>query len=131
MAKQYYYANGKRKTAVARVRLHEKGSGEITINDKPIKDWVDAPEQMQKIVSPLDLTGHKKDFDVTIKVVGGGQTAQAEACRHGIAKALTVFNPELRTTLKPVGYLSRDSRSKERKKFGKKKARKSQQCSKR
>ena len=71
MAKQYYYANGKRKTAVARVRLHEKGSGEITINDKPIKDWVDAPEQMQKIVSPLDLTGHKKDFDVTIRVGGG------------------------------------------------------------
>lgn len=132
MAKgQYHYANGKRKTSVARVRLYEKGSGEITVNGKPIKEWATTNEAYQKIVSPLELAGHKKDFDITIKVIGGGLNAQAEACRHGIAKALTVFNPDLRSTLKPVGYLSRDSRTKERKKYGLKKARKSPQFSKR
>lgn len=127
----YHYANGKRKTAVARVRLYEKGSGKIVINDKEFKDWVDAKEQGEKILSPLELTGMKDKFDISVKVMGGGTNAQAEAIRHGIAKALTVFDVNLRPSLKAVGYLTRDSRKKERKKYGLKKARKSPQFSKR
>jgi len=127
---QYHYANGKRKTSVSRVRLY-KGTGEIVVNGKSIKEWADTDEQIQKIVGPLILTGTRKDFDISITVIGSGTNAQAEAIRHGIAKALIVFNPELRTTLKPAGYLSRDARKKERKKFGLKKARKSPQFSKR
>jgi small subunit ribosomal protein S9 len=127
----YHYANGKRKTAVARVRLYEKGSGKIVINDKEFKDWVDAKEQAEKILSPLELTGMKDKFDISVKVMGGGTNAQAEAIRHGISKALTVFDVNLRPSLKAVGYLTRDSRKKERKKYGLKKARKSPQFSKR
>lgn len=127
---QYHYANGKRKTAVSRVRLY-KGTGEIVINGKAIKEWADTDEQVQKIMAPLVLTGTKGEFNISITVIGSGPNAQAEAIRHGISKALIVFNPELRATLKPAGYLSRDARSKERKKFGLKKARKSPQFSKR
>jgi len=127
---QYHYANGKRKTSVCRVRLY-KGTGEIVVNGKPLKEWAATDVQIQKILSPLNLTGNEKNFNISIVVEGGGETAQAEAIRHGISKALIVFSPELRSTLKPVGYLSRDSRTKERKKFGLKKARKSPQFSKR
>ena len=127
---QYHYANGKRKTAVSRVRLY-KGTGEIIVNGVALKEWAATDEQMQKITSPLTLTGKAKDFNISITVQGSGPDSQAEAIRHGIAKALIEFNPEFRATLKPVGYLSRDSRSKERKKFGLKKARKSPQFSKR
>lgn len=131
MSSTYHYANGKRKTAIARVRLYENGSGKITINDKDIKDWASTNEQIQKILSPLAQAGMKGKFDITIKVIGSGQNAQAEAIRHGISKALTVFDPELRPTLKKIGYLSRDSRKKERKKYGLKRARRAPQFSKR
>ena len=127
----YHYANGKRKTAVARVRLYEKGSGKIEVNGKEFKDWVNFGEQSEKILSPLELTGMKDKFDISVKVIGGGSSAQAEAIRHGIAKALTVYDANLRPTLKAVGYLTRDARKKERKKYGLKKARKSPQFSKR
>jgi small subunit ribosomal protein S9 len=128
---QYHYANGKRKTSVARVRLYEGGKGQITINGKDIKEWIAVNEQLQKIVSPLELTGDLKKYDIFVKVLGGGPNSQAEAIRHGIARALIVADINLRPTLKKVGYLSRDSRIKERKKFGLRRARRAPQFSKR
>lgn len=128
---QYHYANGKRKCAIARVRLYEQGTGEITINGMDIKDFCNTQEEIEKILSPLTLTGNKGKFTITIKIIGGGPMSQAEAIRHGITKALTVMDVTLRTTLKKVGYLRRDARVKERKKFGLKKARRAPQFSKR
>jgi small subunit ribosomal protein S9 len=128
---QYFYANGKRKTAVARVRLYTGGTGQIVINGKAIKDWAQVEEQIQKIQSPLDLTATTKKFDIYVKVIGGGPNAQAESIRHGIAKALTVSDLNLRPSLKKVGYLTRDSRIKERKKPGLRRARRAPQFSKR
>lgn len=128
---KYFYANGKRKSSVARVRLYEKGKGEITINDVPIKDFCKAYTHKQVIASPLKLTGHLSTFDINIKVIGGGDTGQAEAARHGIAKALVVFDADLRPTLKKAGMLTRDSRVKERKKYGLKRARRAPQWAKR
>jgi small subunit ribosomal protein S9 len=127
----YHYANGKRKTSVARVRLYEQGSGQVVVNEKELKDWADNGEQVQKLISPLEQVGMTAKFDISIKVTGGGTIAQAEACRHGIAKALTVFDPKLRSSLKKIGFLSRDSRKKERKKYGLKSARRAPQFSKR
>jgi len=127
---EYHYANGKRKTSVARVRLY-KGQGNIEINERPINEWTAKKTQYEKILSPLVAVGMKNKFDISIKVEGGGQTGQAEAIRHGISKALTVYDPNLRNTLKPLGFLTRDSRMKERKKYGLKGARKSPQFSKR
>lgn len=128
---KYHYANGKRKGAVARVRVYENGTGEIFVNNMTLKDWVNTSEEYEKVVSPLKMTGNMKKFNITVKVIGGGCVAQAEAARHGIAKALQEMDPSLRTTLKKVGYLTRDSRTKERKKFGLKAARRSPQFSKR
>jgi small subunit ribosomal protein S9 len=127
----YHYANGKRKTAIARVRLYEKGKGRIVINGKPAKKYLSINETHEILISPLTLTGMEKTFDISALVTGGGTHAQSEAIRHGIAKALIVFDPELRTTLKKAGLLTRDSRVKERKKFGLKRARKAPQFSKR
>lgn len=127
----YFYANGKRKTSVARVRLYTKGTGQIVINGKELKEWKDVAEQVQKIKSPLELTGNTKTYDIYVKVLGGGTNSQAEAIRHGIAKALTVGDLNLRPTLKKVGFLSRDSRIKERKKPGLRRARRAPQFSKR
>ena len=127
----YHYSNGKRKRAVARVRLYEGGTGVVIINGKELREWAAVEEQIQKIQSPLDLTGNTKKFDIYVKVLGGGPNAQAESIRHGIAKALTVFDINLRPTLKKVGYLTRDSRIKERKKPGLRRARRAPQFSKR
>lgn len=128
---KYHYANGKRKSAVARVRVYENGDGTILINEMDIKDFLNTKEEYEKLVSPLKLTGNLNKYNITIKVIGGGCIAQAEASRHGIAKALQEMDPSLRTTLKKAGYLTRDSRTKERKKFGLKAARRSPQFSKR
>ncbi len=128
---RYHYANGKRKTAIARVRIYEEGAGEIIINDKLIKEFCPTQEEVEKITSPLKLSGNTGKFTISITVVGGGYSAQAEACRHGIAKALQEMQPETRTTLKKAGYLTRDSRNKERKKPGLKAARRAPQFSKR
>lgn len=127
----YFYANGKRKTAVARVRLYPKGKGEIKINRKPLEEFCTVRTQKDSILMPLRLVGLQKDFDISVKVDGGGITAQAEAVRHGIAKALTLFNTELRPTLKHAGLLTRDARIKERKKPGLKRARRAPQWCKR
>ncbi len=126
----YFYSCGKRKTAIAKVRFYPKGTNEITVNGVDISEWSDYPEQIQKIKSPLSTLG-VKDYTITIKVIGGGHSAQSEAIRLGIAKSLTVMDETNRGTLKKIGYLSRDSRIKERKKPGLKRARRASQFSKR
>ncbi len=127
---KYHYANGKRKTSVAKVRLY-KGKGKITVNNTDIKEYFPESEYVGLVKLPLKLTGTQKDFDITIKVEGGGLHSQADASRHGIAKALVVIDENNRVTLKKAGMLTRDSRTKERKKFGLKRARKAPQFSKR
>ena len=129
--KEYFYSNGKRKTSVARVRIFAKGKGDIEINDKPMAEFCKVKIYKGIILSPLKLVGLQKEFDITVKVEGGGPNSQAEAIRHGIAKALTVYNSELRPTLKHAGLLTRDSRVKERKKPGLKRARRAPQWCKR
>lgn len=129
--KQYFYANGKRKTSTAQVRLYPGGTGKIEVNDKAAKEYFSTNEMVGCIKSPLDLINQSKNYDITIKVVGGGKQSQAEACRHGVARALTVADEELRPQLKVAGYLTRDARAKERKKPGLKRARRAPQWSKR
>lgn len=128
---RYFYGTGKRKTSIAKVRLYEKGKGEIEINGMHHKDYVRSAIETDKIIAPLKLTGHDKSFDLTVRVVGGGKLSQADAIAHGISRALLEFNPELRSTLKKAGHLTRDPRVKERKKPGLKRARRSPQWSKR
>lgn len=130
MANQYYYSVGKRKTAIARVKLFENGSGTIKINDLDIKEYF-AGIAIENALTPLVLTDNKKTFDVEVKVEGGGKEAQSDAMRLGISRALLVLDPELRATLKPEGLLRRDARKKERKKPGLKRARRAPQFSKR
>ncbi len=127
---KYFYANGKRKLAVARVRLY-KGDGKILVNDKPAKEYFAIREQFGLINHPFKLTGTHNQFDVSAKVEGGGIIAQAEAIQHGIAKALVESDPLNKPTLKKAGLLTRDARVKERKKYGLKRARKAPQFSKR
>ncbi|MBT5016415.1 30S ribosomal protein S9 [Candidatus Peregrinibacteria bacterium] len=128
---KYHYASGKRKTSIARVRLYEKGQGRIVINGKPFKKYLTVKETYGIVQSPLNITSHLKTFDISVIVIGGGMHSQSEAVRHGIAKALVEFDPELRGTLKKAGFLTRDSRIKERKKYGLKRARRAPQFSKR
>lgn len=128
---KYVYANGKRKESIARVRLFPGGKGDILINEKPMKEYVQVKAQEDCIVAPLKLTGLAKNFDVTVKVEGGGWNSQAQAIRHGISKALLEHDEMLRAVLKKAGFLTRDSRSKERKKYGLKRARRAPQFSKR
>ena len=127
---KYTYANGKRKTSVARVRLY-KGAGKIMINNKDIKEFCDHKIMIGMIKEPLKLVGKQKDFDITALVTGGGHNAQGQAVRHGIAKSLILIDPLSKPVLKKAGLLTRDPRMKERKKFGLKKARKAPQFSKR
>lgn len=129
--KNYYYANGKRKTSVAMVRLYEEGKGTITVNEKTFEQYFPVFTDQDKILSPLRLTNTVKAFDITVKVMGGGIHSQAEAVRHGVAKALLVYDNAMRITLKHAGYLTRDSRVKERKKYGLRRARRAPQFSKR
>ncbi len=129
-SKPYYYGTGRRKSSVARVRLYE-GSGKVTINGRDIDDYFGL-ETLKLIVNqPLDLTETLKKFDIVCNVGGGGVTGQAGAIRHGISRALLVFNPEFRLVLKKAGFLTRDPRMKERKKYGLKAARRAPQFSKR
>lgn len=128
----YFAATGKRKTAVARVRLFNKeGEKEFLVNDKFFKDYFPTIELQQIIVSPLERMDCLGQFGVKIKVNGGGLHAQAEAVRHGIARALLLFSPDFRKRLKSAGFLTRDARMRERKKFGLKRARKAPQWAKR
>ncbi len=128
--KNVFYGTGRRKKSIARVRLVE-GSGVVTINGKSIDEYF-GTEVLKTIVrQPLTATNTASKYDVIAKVVGGGFTGQAGAIRHGIARALNEANSEFRGALKSNGYLTRDPRMKERKKYGLKKARKAPQFSKR
>lgn len=128
--KIYYNATGRRKKSIARVRITE-GTGKITINGKDIEEYF-GMETLKVIVrQPLTVTNTISKYDVIAKVNGGGYTGQAGAVRHGIARALNEANPEYRPILKSNGFLTRDPRMKERKKYGLKKARKAPQFSKR
>lgn len=125
------YATGKRKSAIAKVWL-SAGSGEISINNKPLNEWLGGHESIKmKVVQPLRITKQDKAVNIKAEVHGGGYSAQAEAIRHGISKALNSYNLSLRAVLKTNGLLVRDPRVVERKKYGKVKARKSPQFSKR
>jgi small subunit ribosomal protein S9 len=124
-------AVGRRKTAIARVRLIKNGKGTITINGRKFDDYFNTYEQRGIVKSALETIGQADAVDVSVKVQGGGLVGQAEAVRHGISRALLELNPTFRKSLKKLGYLTRDARKKERKKPGLKKARRSPQWSKR
>ena len=124
------YATGKRKDAVARVGI-KPGSGKITVNARAFDVYFARPVLRMIVQQPLGIVGRANQYDLTVTVAGGGLSGQAGAVRHGLSKALTYFEPELRSTLKREGFLTRDSRVVERKKYGHKKARKSFQFSKR
>ena len=125
-----FYGTGRRKHSVARVRLYP-GSGNITINDRSIDEYFGLETLKLIVRQPLELTETGAQFDIVCTVAGGGVTGQAGAIRHGISRALLQFNAELRPTLKKAGYLTRDPRMKERKKYGLKAARRAPQFSKR
>jgi small subunit ribosomal protein S9 len=124
------YATGKRKNAIARVWI-KPGNGKITVNGKDFNLFFARPVLQMVLQQPIVATSRKEQYDVVATVAGGGLSGQAGAVRHGISKALTYFEPELRAVLKKGGFLTRDSRVVERKKYGKAKARKSFQFSKR
>jgi small subunit ribosomal protein S9 len=124
------YATGKRKTSVARTWLMP-GKGQIMVNNRLLEDYFYVPSARAAVKSPLMLTHSMDNFDIRIKVSGGGLSGQAGAIRHGITRALIRFNPDFRTVLKKAGYVKRDPRAKERKKYGQKGARARFQFSKR
>ncbi len=127
----YYYGTGRRKTSTARVRLIPEGTGVSVVNRKPLDDYFDRDVMKMLIMQPLELTETMGKFDIYANVKGGGKTGQAGAIRHGISRALLQADPELRSVLKKAGFLTRDSRMKERKKYGQKGARARFQFSKR
>lgn len=129
-AQHYHYGLGRRKAAIARVRLYP-GKGEMTVNSQPAKSYFNNESLLSIINSPLVLAGQADKFQVSLKVIGGGKAGQADAARLAIARALNAMNEDLRSTLKKAGYLTRDAREKERKKPGLKRARKAPQFSKR
>jgi small subunit ribosomal protein S9 len=125
-----YYATGKRKTAIARTWL-APGAGKIIINNKPAEQYFTVETKRLQMLEPLKLTNLLDSYDVKANVTGGGMSGQAEAVRHGITKALILADPELRLTLKKAGFVKRDPRVKERKKYGQRGARARFQFSKR
>jgi len=130
MAEQKFYATGKRKTSVARVWI-KHGTGEITINQRSIDEYFGRPTSKMVVRQPLELTENVGKFDINVNVNGGGPSGQAGAIKHGITKALLEADPQLRASLKKAGFITRDSRIKERKKYGRRAARRSFQFSKR
>jgi len=129
--KPYFYGTGRRKSSVARVRLLPEGSGRITVNDRDIDDYFGLETLKLLVRQPFHATGTEGVFDINATVVGGGVTGQAGAIRHGLARALVKANEEYRAALKKAGFLTRDPRMKERKKYGLKAARRAPQFSKR
>ncbi len=125
------YATGKRKAAIAKVWL-ESGKGEMTINGKTLDEWLGGRETLKmKVNLPLNATKQLEAVNIKATTLGGGIAAQADALKHGITKALVAYEPSFRTVLKPMGLLTRDARVVERKKYGRRKARRSPQFSKR
>ena len=129
--KKYFYGTGRRKSSVARVRVFENGTGSITINGRDINDYFGLDTLKLIVNQPLMTTGLIGKLDVVVTVAGGGVSGQAGAIRHGISRALVLLNPEYRPALKAAGFLTRDPRMKERKKYGLKAARRAPQFSKR
>ena len=130
MSKDIFYATGRRKTSSARVYL-KKGKGNISVNDRKLEDYFGRKVAQMLVMQPLELVELSEKIDINVKVKGGGSFGQAGAIRHGISRALTAYDQELRPQLKQAGLLTRDPRTVERKKPGLAKARKSKQFSKR
>lgn len=130
MAEKVFTATGRRKTSVARVSL-KPGKGRITINAKSLQEYFGRETARMIVLQPFDVTHTSGNFDIDVNVVGGGNSGQAGAIRHGITRALMQINPELRSPLKKAGFVTRDPRAVERKKYGRHKARKRPQYSKR
>ena len=128
--KPYFYGTGRRKNSVARVRVYN-GTGKITINDRDIDEYFGLETLKLIIRSPLAVAGVEDKFDIVVRVVGGGISGQAGAIRHGLSRALLQYDENLRPALKKAGFLTRDPRMKERKKYGLKAARRAPQFSKR
>lgn len=129
-SKPYFYGTGRRKKSVARVRVYP-GTGSITINDRDIDDYFGLETLKLIVRQPLALTDTADKFDIICRVAGGGVTGQAGAIRHGLSRALLQYDENIRSTLKKAGFLTRDPRMKERKKYGLKGARRAPQFSKR
>lgn len=130
MSNDVYTAVGRRKSSTARVRL-QRGSGQITVNDKSLENYFGRDTARMIVRQPLETIDMRNHFDVTVNVRGGGNSGQAGAIRHGLSRALTAYDEELRSTMRKSGYLTRDAREVERKKVGLHKARKRPQYSKR
>ena len=126
-----FLGTGRRKKAIARVRLLPEGSGNITINNKSLDEYFGLDTLKYIVNQPLELTGNTSKYDVIVNVKGGGFTGQAGAIRHGISRALVLADADTKAELKKAGFLTRDPRAKERKKYGLKKARRAPQFSKR
>jgi small subunit ribosomal protein S9 len=124
------YATGKRKTSIARVWLRP-GEGKFVVNERALRDYFGRETSEMVVLQPFDLTGTRNQFDAEINVIGGGMSGQSIAIRHGISKALLQYNVEFKDVLKKAGFLTRDSRVKERKKYGRRGARRRPQYSKR
>ena len=129
--KKYFYGTGRRKSSVARVRVYENGTGSITVNGRDINDYFGLDTLKLIVNQPLITTGLIGKLDVVVTVAGGGVSGQAGAIRHGISRALVLLNPEYRASLKAAGFMTRDPRMKERKKYGLKAARRAPQFSQR
>ena len=129
--RQYQYGTGRRKSSIARVRVYENGTGSITVNGRDINEYFGLDTLKLIVNQPLITTDLVGKVDVVVTVAGGGVSGQAGAIRHGISRALVTLNPELRPALKAAGFLTRDPRMKERKKYGLKAARRAPQFSKR
>src|SRR5574341_1291039 len=123
MSERFFEGVGRRKASTARVRLFPGGNGLVTVNDKPGRDYFPRIGDYEAVTAPLRTIGQDGKFNVAVKVSGGGTTGQAEATRQGVARALLVMNEDLRKPLRRAGFLTRDSREKERKKPGLKRAR--------
>jgi len=128
---KYVETVGRRKTSIARARLTPGAKNSFTINNKSVEDYFKVAEQRTIVISAISEMKLEQKFEISIKVTGGGVNSQAEAIRHAIARALIIYDKTLRKDLKKAGYLKRDPRAKERRKFGLKKARKAPQWSKR
>ena len=128
---QYYYGTGKRKTAIARVRLYADDGGPIIINGKPLDEYFGWSTWQRIVNDAFMVTGTQNRFRVVAKVIGGGVNAQAEAVRHGITRALIVYDPNMKPALRRAGFVTRDARIKESKKYGLKRARRAPQYTKR
>jgi small subunit ribosomal protein S9 len=130
MIGNWNYGTGRRKSAVARVFI-KSGKGNIIVNDKPIEQYFSRETSLMIVRQPLELTQHRDTFDIKVNVIGGGETGQAGAIRHGITRALMDYDAQLKPSLSQAGFVTRDAREVERKKVGLHKARKRKQFSKR